>query len=62
MMKEPIMRADAHQQRALRLEHALTLLGDPAADPDIVPTVVESYWGAAFHWIAFWPPAETWPA
>jgi len=47
------MRADAHQQRALQLEHALDILGDPATDLDIVPAVVENYWGAAFHWIAF---------
>ena len=47
------MRADAHQQRALQLEHALDVLGDPAKDLDIVPAVVENYWGAAFHWIAF---------
>src|SRR5262245_10188052 len=43
------MRADAHQKRALQLEHALDILGDPATDPDIVPSVVENYWGAAFH-------------
>lgn len=47
------MRADAHQQRALQLEHALDVLGDPAKDLDIVPAVVENYWGTAFHWIAF---------
>ena len=32
---------------------ALDVLGDPAKDLDIVPAVVENYWGAAFHWIAF---------
>lgn len=47
------MRADAHQQRALQLEHAINLLGDPTADPDIAPTLIENYWAAAFHWIAF---------
>jgi hypothetical protein len=47
------MRVDAHEQRALQLEHAIALLGDPAADPDIIPSLIENYWGAAFHWIAF---------
>ncbi len=46
------MRADAHQQRALQLEHAMRILGDATADPDIVPSLIENYWGAAFHWIA----------
>lgn len=46
------MRADAHQQRAQQLEHAITVLGDPAADPDLVPSLIENYRGAAFHWVA----------
>lgn len=29
------------------------MLGDPAADPDIAPSLIENYWSAAFHWIAF---------
>ncbi|WIG61452.1 MAG: hypothetical protein OJF49_004200 [Ktedonobacterales bacterium] len=47
------MRVDAHQQRALQLEHAISLLGDPAADADIGPSLIENYWAAAFHWIAY---------
>ena len=47
------MRPDAHQQRAQQLEHAIAVLGDPATDPDIAPSVIENYWAAAFHWIAF---------
>ena len=46
------MREDAHERRALQVEHAITLLGDPAADPDIIPSLIESYWAAAFHWVA----------
>ena len=46
------MRGDAHEQRALQMEHAIALLGDPATDPDIIPSLVESYWAAGFHWIA----------
>ena len=46
------MRADTHQQRALQLEHAIAVLGDPAVDPDTSITLIESYWGAAFHWVA----------
>lgn len=47
------MRADAHQQRAQQLEHSASALGDPAADPDQAPGLIELYWGAAFHWIAY---------
>jgi hypothetical protein len=47
------MRADAHQQRAEQLEHACTALGDPTVDPDMGPGIIEMYWGAAFHWIAY---------
>lgn len=47
------MRADAHQQRAQQLEHSIATLGDPITDPDLVPALVELYWGAAFHWIAY---------
>jgi len=53
MRLEVAMRADAHQQRAQQLEHATILLGDPAADPDIGPSLIENYWAAAFHWLAF---------
>lgn len=47
------MRLDAHEQRARQLEHAIAILGDPTADPDIVPSLIENYWGAAFHWVAY---------
>jgi hypothetical protein len=47
------MRADAHEQHARQLEHANDVLSDPAADPDISISLIENYWGAAFHWIAF---------
>lgn len=47
------MRADAHEQRARQLEHANAVLGDPAADPDLAPSIVENYWAAAFHWLAY---------
>ena len=47
------MRADAHQQRAQQLEHSAAALGDPATDPDQAPGLIEMYWGAAFHWIAY---------
>jgi hypothetical protein len=47
------MRLDAHQQRAEQLEHALTALGDPTVDPDMAPGIIEMYWGAGFHWIAY---------
>src|SRR5262249_55495591 len=50
---EVAMRVDAHEQRALQLEHAATLLGDPAADPDIGPSLIENYWAAGFHWVAY---------
>jgi hypothetical protein len=46
------MREDAHERRALQVEHAIALLGDPAADPDIIPSLIENYWAAAFHWVA----------
>jgi hypothetical protein len=47
------MRVDAHEQRALQSEHAIAVLGDPTADPDLAPTLIEAYWSAAFHWIAY---------
>jgi hypothetical protein len=46
------MRADAHQQRALQYEHAIITLGDPSADLDLGPALIEAYWAAAFHWVA----------
>jgi hypothetical protein len=47
------MRADAHQRRAQQLEHTIASVGDPIDDPDQVPGLIELYWGATFHWIAF---------
>lgn len=43
------MKAETHQQRALQLEHANDILGDPERDPGVAPTMIENYWGAAFH-------------
>jgi predicted nucleotidyltransferase len=51
--QENAMRADAHEQRAQQLEHAISKLGDPATDPNLNPGIIELYWGSAFHWIAF---------
>jgi hypothetical protein len=53
LVKEADMRADGHEQHALQLEHAITVLGDPAADPDIALSLIENYWAAGFHWIAY---------
>jgi hypothetical protein len=36
------MRPGAHQQRALQLEHAISVLGDPAADADLIVTLIEN--------------------
>jgi hypothetical protein len=47
------MRADGHEQYALQLEHAITALGDSAADRNIALHLVEYYWAAGFHWIAY---------
>lgn len=46
------MWADAHRQRAEQLEHSIAVFGDPAADPDLAPGLIELYWGAGFHWVA----------
>jgi hypothetical protein len=46
------MRIDGHEQHAHQLEHAITVLGDPAADPDVGISLIENYWAASFHWIA----------
>jgi hypothetical protein len=47
------MLADMHRQAALDNEQAATLLGDPAARPFVRRAVIELYWGASFHWIAY---------
>jgi|SRR5260221_8804116 hypothetical protein len=47
------MRADAHRDHALQFEHAITVLGDPVADPYVSISLIENYWAAGFHWIAY---------
>jgi hypothetical protein len=46
------MKLDGHQAKALRIERAIGKLGDPATTPDDRGLLIESYWGAAFHWTA----------
>jgi hypothetical protein len=46
------MRLDGHEQHALEIEHAISLLGDPAADPKVTISLMENYWAASFHWVA----------
>lgn len=47
------MLADAHRQAALDIEQSLAKLGDPAVEPFVGRLLIEAYWGAAFHWIAY---------
>ena len=47
------MLADAHRQAALDIEQTIDDLGDPTARPYLGRGVIELYWGAAFHWIAY---------
>lgn len=47
------MLADAHQKAALDIERVVADLGDPTTKPYIGRGVIELYWGAAFHWIAY---------
>lgn len=47
------MLADAHHQAALDMEQSITELGDPAAKPWNTRAIIELYWAAAFHWIAY---------
>ena len=47
------MLAENHRARALAHEQTIADLGDPVAKPYIRPTVIEDYWGPAFHWIAY---------
>src|SRR5262249_10258195 len=47
------MLGDDHRMAAENIERALSDLGDPATKSYIGRTVIESYWGAAFHWIAY---------
>ena len=47
------MLADAHRQAALDIEQSLAKLGDPAVEPFVGRLLIEAYWGAAFHWVAY---------
>lgn len=47
------MLRDAHRQAAVDIEQAIARLGDPSADPFLGRSLIELYWGAAFHWIAY---------
>jgi len=47
------MLADAHRQAAEDIERAITGLGDPHAKPYLGRSIIEMYWGASFHWIAY---------
>lgn len=47
------MLADMHRQAALDNEQAATLLGDPATRSFVRRAIIELYWGASFHWIAY---------
>src|SRR5262249_16869064 len=51
--KGDAMRADGHQRRAEQFEHSIDVLGNPDADPDLAPSLIEFYWAATFHWIAY---------
>ena len=44
------MLADAHRQAAEDIEATITTV---QSDPRAARVVIESCWGAAFHWIAF---------
>lgn len=47
------MLADAHRQAAEDIEHAISDMGDPASKPYLGRSIIELYWGAAFHWVAY---------
>ncbi|HEY7831963.1 MAG TPA: hypothetical protein VIG30_00240 [Ktedonobacterales bacterium] len=47
------MLADAHRQAAEENEQLIADAGDPAIKPYAGRGIIELYWGAAFHWIAF---------
>src|SRR5262245_19843776 len=50
---EVAVEADAHQRRALQFERSVGVLGHPNADPDVAPSLIALYWGAALRWIAY---------
>lgn len=47
------MLADAHRLAALDLERSIVALGDPSMNPWNAHALIELYWAAAFHWIAY---------
>jgi len=47
------MLADAHRQAAQDLEDTLARMSDPAQWSRANRLLIDGYWGAAFHWIAF---------
>ena len=47
------LRGDAYRQAALDSEQAFTMLGDPAANPALSRSIIELYWGASFHRLAY---------
>jgi len=47
------MLADAHRQAALDIEQSIADMGDPVVRPYLARSVIELYWLAAFHWIAY---------
>lgn len=47
------MNANDHRAAAEDIERANVDLGDPAAKPYIRRTMIENYFGSAFHWIAY---------
>jgi hypothetical protein len=48
-----IMLADAHREAALDNEETIAHMGDLANWPRANRLVIDGYWGAAFHWIAY---------
>lgn len=46
------MLADAHREKALRIEQSIADFGDPALKPYIAEALIELSWAAAFQWIA----------
>lgn len=47
------MLADAHRDAALDIEDTLARMSDPAAWPRANRMLIDGYWGASFHWIAY---------
>lgn len=47
------MLADAHRDAAEGIEQVIADIGDVTGKPYATRSVIELYWGAAFHWIAY---------